>query len=248
MTTIDARGNNGRALSTQLQKRGITAAQWHTLAKNLYPGARIESVLMLIDYCHARRLDPLKKPAHIVQMLVKDAATGKESYRDVILPGIYELRTTAHRTREYLGHSAPEYGPIIKFAGVEAPEWCEMTMKRLIGKQIAEFPVRVYFREVLGTKKDGKQNFDGDPSLLQGRKQIVSKYICQRATHLTQLARAKERAEIRACEDGGGMGMETRLKCAQSSGHSDIWFSKCVPSVPGGAASVAAPNTRATPP
>jgi hypothetical protein len=47
------------------------------------------------------------------------------------MPGIYELRTTAQRTGQYLGHSKAEYGPTSRnCAGVKAPEWCEFTVYR----------------------------------------------------------------------------------------------------------------------
>lgn len=143
-----------RSLSVQLTERSITNPQWHTLSKSLYPGASQASVLMVIDYCRARNLDPLKKPCHIVPMQIK---VGRDyEWRDVILPGIYELRTTAMRTGLYLGHSKPEYGPEIEFMGVKAPEYCDLTIYRWndVAKLRAEFPVRVRFAEVCGTTWD----------------------------------------------------------------------------------------------
>lgn len=150
----------GRSLSTQLAERSITSAQWHTLSKSLFPGAKTESVLLAVDYCRARNLDPLKKPCHIVPMEVK--VGDRYEWRDVVLPGIYELRTTAQRTGEYLGHSKPEYGEPVEFMGVTAPEWCEMTMYRWNGQaqQRVEFPVRIYFREVCATKRDRKTHVE----------------------------------------------------------------------------------------
>jgi phage recombination protein Bet len=142
-----------------LTKRGITEAQWRTLANSLFPGASPNSVLLVWDYCVARKLDPLKKPCHIVPMEVKNSQ-GKYEWRDVVMPGIYEHRTTAQRTGEYLGHSRPEYGDPVDFKGVKAPEWCELTAYRwnnAAARQI-EFPVRVYFREVVATNKEGKPN------------------------------------------------------------------------------------------
>lgn len=145
-----------RSLSTQLAERNITAAQWHTLSKSLFPGAKQESVLLAIDYCRARNLDPLKKPAHIVPMDVYNSQTGQYEKRDVILPGIYELRTTAQRTGEYLGHTKPEYGDVIEHKGVHAPEWCSVTVYRWneAAQMRAEYPVTVYFAEVCAEKFD----------------------------------------------------------------------------------------------
>lgn len=143
------------------QHPDLSAADWRTLAFNLYPGANPRSVLMVLDYCAARKLDPLKKPCHIVQMNVKDARTGTYEWRDVVLPGIYEYRTTAIRTGLYLGHSEPEYGPEIKVGTVSAPEWCAMTFRRAVSLDhlsvVITFPVRVYFREVVGFKRGDTQ-------------------------------------------------------------------------------------------
>jgi len=134
-------------------RRGIDEAQWRTLMNSLFPGAKAESVLMVVDYCRARKLDPLKKPCHIVPMKVKQG--DDYVWRDVVLPGIYEYRTTAVRTGLYLGHTAPVYGEMREWAGVEAPEWCAMTFKRLgPNGMVIEFPVTVYFREVCNTKDE----------------------------------------------------------------------------------------------
>ena len=48
-------------LPEPVARRGISEAQWRTLCTSLYPGAKPESVLMVIDYCAARKLDPLKR-------------------------------------------------------------------------------------------------------------------------------------------------------------------------------------------
>jgi phage recombination protein Bet len=145
-------------LPEPVARRGINDAQWRTLMNSLYPGAKGESVLLVWDYCKSRNLDPLKKPCHIVPMEVK--VGDKYEWRDVVMPGVYELRTTAQRTGEYLGHSKAEYGPEIELAGVKAPAWCEMVMYRWNATiaQRAEYPVRVLFAEVVATKRDGKAN------------------------------------------------------------------------------------------
>ena len=151
-----------QTLPEQVQKRGISEAQWKTLCNNLYPGANPNSVLMVIDYCAARKLDPLKKPCHIVPMevTVKTSQGDRKEWRDVVMPGIYEYRTTAQRTGFYLGHSEPTYGETVKQNGVEAPEWCAMTFYRwnATAQQKVEFPVRVFFREVVATKSGGQAN------------------------------------------------------------------------------------------
>lgn len=145
-------------LPTPVARRGITEAQWRTLANNLFPGADSSSVLMVWDYCVARKLDPLKKPCHIVPMRVKDSKSGDYVWRDVVMPGIYEYRTTATRTGLYLGHTKPEYGPTIDHLGVQAPEFCNFTVYRwnTEAKMRAEYPVQVRFSEVAATTKDKK--------------------------------------------------------------------------------------------
>lgn len=148
------------SLPQAVSDRGITKEQWRTLMKSLYPGADSSSVLMVIDYCKSRKLDPMKKPCHIVPMRVKDARSGNYEWRDVVMPGVYELRTTAMRTGEYMGHSKPEYGEMIDHAGVTAPEYCELEIYRWHpGSQTRiAFPVRVYFRESVATDRNGTAN------------------------------------------------------------------------------------------
>lgn len=145
-----------RDLPESVVKRGINEGQWNTLCRSLFPGANPSSVLLVWDYCKARGLDPLKKPVHIVPMEVRDAKTNTYEWRDVVMPGIYEYRTTAHRTGEYLGHSEPVYGPEKEQFGVMAPEWCQMTIYRWNAKanQKVPFPVQVFFSEVVATKRD----------------------------------------------------------------------------------------------
>jgi len=145
-------------LPEPVMRRGLSEAQWRTLCDSLYPGASPRSVLMVIDYCAARKLDPMKKPCHIVPMEVKIG--DRYEWRDVILPGIYELRTTAQRTGEYLGHDKAVYGPLIDVKGVKAPEYCEFTVYRWneLAKTRVAFPVQTFFREVVATKRDGTPN------------------------------------------------------------------------------------------
>jgi phage recombination protein Bet len=143
-------------LPAPVARRGISDAQWRTLKNNLFPGAQSESVLMVWDYCVARKLDPMKKPCHIVPIRVKQG----DDYvtRDVVMPGIYEYRTTAIRTGFYMGHSKAEYGPEIECLGLRAPEWCSITIYRWspAASCRVEFPVTVYFSECVATKKDYK--------------------------------------------------------------------------------------------
>jgi len=143
-----------RELPEPVARRGILEAQWMTLCNSLYPGANPKSVLMVWDYCSSRNLDPMKKPVHIVPMEIK---VGDEyQWRDVVMPGIYEYRITAHRTGDYLGHEEPVYGPEKEAFGVSAPEWCQFTVFRWNHNARAKVPftVKVFFAEVVATRKD----------------------------------------------------------------------------------------------
>jgi phage recombination protein Bet len=154
-TAIEKRGPE---LPDAVKRRGVNEAQWRTLKSSLYPGASSDAVLMVIDYCRARQLDPMKRPCHIVPVEVKVGE--RYEWREIVMPGIYELRTTAQRTDLYLGHSTPDYGPTITVGTVAAPEWCAITFYRLhpgTGQRI-EFPVRTLFREVVAKDRAGKVN------------------------------------------------------------------------------------------
>ena len=140
-------------LPAPVARRGISEAQWRTLDQ-LFPGARGESKLLVWDYCIARQLDPMKKPCHIVPMRVKQG--DDYIWRDVVMPGIYEYRTTAARTGQYLGHSIPQYGELVEIFGRMVPVSCSITVYRWNDKaqQRAEYPVTLWFEECCATKKD----------------------------------------------------------------------------------------------
>jgi phage recombination protein Bet len=150
-------------LSTQLVRREVDDATWNTLKNSIFPGASNASILMAVDYCLARKLDVLKKPCHIVPMEVK---TGKKDqngwdlteWRDIIMPGIYELRTTAMRTGQYAGCSDVEFGETVEFMGVKAPVSARMVVYRFAknGQKI-EFPATVYFEEACAMKGKGEK-------------------------------------------------------------------------------------------
>jgi phage recombination protein Bet len=145
-----------------LEKRGIDEALWSAIGSSIFPGASEESKLLAFDYCKARGLDILKKPCHIVPMNVKDAKTGQYSWRDVIMPGIAEQRITAHRTGQYAGQDAPVFGPSVNLViGRDThtvPEYCTVTVYRLIEGQRVGISNTEYFEEACGTVKDGSLN------------------------------------------------------------------------------------------
>lgn len=139
-------------------QRGIDEYTWSALQNSVFPGARAESIALAVDYCKARKLDVMKKPCHIVPMYVKDQQTGQSSWRDVIMPGIYEQRTTAFKTGQMGGQDDPVFGPLINYRGVEAPEWCRVTVYRFINGQRCAFTHTEYFAEACAVTKQGDIN------------------------------------------------------------------------------------------
>ena len=138
--------------------RDISPETWNALTTSLYPGAQEQSVLMAYDYCKARKLDPLKKPVHIVPMQIatsKKDANGFpiKEWRDVIMPGISEIRTTAARTGEYAGQDEPKFGTPINYLGVEAPESCTVTVYRMVKGNRVGFTHTEWFSEAVAIKK-----------------------------------------------------------------------------------------------
>lgn len=145
-------------IQTALIERNIDTAVWTTLQNSVFPGAKDESILLAVDYCKARKLDILKKPCHIVPMSVTDAKTGNKNWRDVIMPGIYEQRITAFRTGQMAGQDEPVFGDTVTFRGIEAPEWCRVTVYRFINNERCAFSHTEYFSEACATTKEGKPN------------------------------------------------------------------------------------------
>ncbi|MGF3025591.1 phage recombination protein Bet [Methylobacterium aquaticum] len=137
-----------------MQERfGVSLTEWRALVDAVFPLAKEpSSVILALSYCRARNLDPFKKPVHIVPMW--NAALNRMV--ETVWPGIGELRTTAFRTGQYAGRDEAKYGETIttKIGAVEIqfPEWCQVTVYRLLGGQRLPFPgPRVYWRESYAT-------------------------------------------------------------------------------------------------
>lgn len=151
-----------------------------TLTNSLYPGAKRESVIAVLQYCRAAGLDPVQRPVHIVPMNVKtgerDGDGDVYEWRDIVLPGIGLYRTQAARTGLYAGQDEPEFGPLKtltyskKFTewktnaqgrrykneewreiDIEYPEWCKVTVWRLVQGVPRAFVARELWVENYGT-------------------------------------------------------------------------------------------------
>ena len=151
------------------------------LQSSLYPGASVPSIKMVISYCKASNLDPMQKPVHIVPMKVSSGRKDDKGWdikenRDVIMPGIGLYRIQGARTGEYAGVSTPTFGPTrtLEFAAeswedgdggrrvkrqtkasMDYPEWCEITVQRLVNGVPRDFPAREYWMENYATKSPG---------------------------------------------------------------------------------------------
>lgn len=137
------------------ERFGIDRASWKALVEAIFPNAStVESVVLALSYCQARKLDPFKRNVHIVP--IWDSKRG--CMVDTVWPGIGELRTTAFRTQEYAGKDDTTFGPIVtqKVGQVDVtyPEWAQATVYRVVkGQRVAFAGPRVYWLETYATKK-----------------------------------------------------------------------------------------------
>lgn len=151
-----------QAIGAPLSHFGLDEAMWNVLCSSMFPGAKPESIIMAVEYAKARNLDIMKKPCHIVPMSVKDAKTGQSQWRDVIMPSITEIRITASRTGEYAGQDAPVFGDMVEMQfgqkRITAPEFCTVTVYRIVHGEKVAFSHTEYFEEACATTKDGSPN------------------------------------------------------------------------------------------
>lgn len=135
------------------ERFGIDKGTWKVLVEAIFPAAKtVDAIAMALSYCKSRGLDVMKRPVHIVPMW--DSARG--AMVETVWPGISELRTTASRTAGYAGCDVAEFGePItmdfsgrvrrgggwedIEVKGLEFPEWCRITVYRIVAGQRCKF-------------------------------------------------------------------------------------------------------------
>lgn len=141
--------------------RGGTQEQWSVLTKQFFPDAKSpDTVMLVVDYCRARKLDPMLKPFHIVPFY----KNGQEC--DSIVPGVNLYEIIAHRTGEFGGADKPVYSAEKKHvfthrsggkqAIVECPDSCSVTVYRdRPGKQRAAFTGEIFYKEYATLVKSG---------------------------------------------------------------------------------------------
>ncbi len=141
-----------KEVDAELKELGVSAGAFKTLREVLYRDAAVNSVLMVLRYCKARNLDPMKKPCHIVPIWDKDLhGPGKGGNIDTVWPGISELRTTASRTKQYAGKDEPVFGPDVteEIGGVNMtyPAWCKITVYKKLGQMRNAYTAQVFWKE-----------------------------------------------------------------------------------------------------
>ncbi len=121
------------------------------IRKHYAPGADDIEFEHFLGVCKARRLNPELKQIYFIKF--PDRKNGGHTVS--IIASIEGYRLIAHRTGVYLGCSEPkfEYNGTTK----KYPISCSITVRKLVGSQIAEFTSIVFAEE--------QQNFSGQKSI-----------------------------------------------------------------------------------
>lgn len=142
---------------TKIENTAITSMPeselMEVLQSSLYPGASLPSIKLVLGYCKAAGLDPMRKPVHIVPMWDAKA----QAMRDVVMPGIGLYRTDASRTGECAGVTEPEFGPDVTEAiggqTITFPLWCRVTVsRRMPTGEMSTFTAREFWKENYAVK------------------------------------------------------------------------------------------------
>lgn len=141
----------------------VKPQQWRVLTDAIWPNAKTaEAVLMALEYCRVRNLDPFKRPVHIVPMY----STASKRTIETCWPGINELQVTAARSGAWAGMDEPVWGsereytftgksgeddegrPVqAKDVTVRVPESCTVTVYRNVDGRRESFAEPVYWIE-----------------------------------------------------------------------------------------------------
>ena len=146
-------------LPVAAEQRGIAPHQWNVFKNVIFRGAAEDTVLVALDYCKARGLNPLKKPVHIVQTWNPET----KRMEDSIWEGIASHRIEATRSGDYAGKDKADWGEeltlTIEGRSYIYPEWCQITIYKMVQGEARPFPgPRCYFREFYASKKGGHPN------------------------------------------------------------------------------------------
>jgi phage recombination protein Bet len=179
---------------SELERLGIDEAKWRVLSEMTFPTARTpEALVMVLEYCRARGLDPLKRPVHVVPMW--NAALGREV--ETVWPGINEVQTTAARTGLWAEMDSPRFGSELtrSFRGrrrsaegwedvelsLTFPAWCEVTVWRLVNGARCAFSEPVFWLEAYSRSGGARSELPNDMWVRRPRGQLLK---CAKAASL----------------------------------------------------------------
>jgi phage recombination protein Bet len=164
--------------------------KFRVIKNTLYPGSSDAEAQMVLDYCSARKIDPMLKPVHLVPMSVKTDKKDKANkaiyeFRSVVMPGIGLYRIDAARTNQYAGISEPEFGEdITEMVGaikITYPKWCRVIVKRLMSNgTIVEFSAKEFWKENYATKSRD----DSSPNAMWSKRVYAQLAKCAEAQAL----------------------------------------------------------------
>lgn len=162
MNSNQAPARREPSLSQQLAKMGIEPIVFRSL-QDLHPGATSQSLMMILRYCQATKLDPMRAPVVILPI------DGKQTP----VLSINGLRAHAVRTGCYAGSRVEFADTVEKIDSLSLPTWCRYVVGRTLpdGSR-ADFEGQVWAREVVGRNRDGK----------------ITKIWQQRSMHMLQIA------------------------------------------------------------
>lgn len=135
-----------QSLSAQLSAMNVEPVVFRAM-QDIHPGANANSLMMMLRYCQASRLDPLRAPVVILPI------DGKQ----VPVLSLNGLRAHAVRTGRYGGSRIEYAGEVADVDGLSLPTWCKCTVQRVMDDgSRAEFEGQVFASEAVSKTKSGK--------------------------------------------------------------------------------------------
>lgn len=205
----------------ELERLGIDEAKWRVLSEMTFPMARTaQAIVMVLEYCRARGLDPLKRPVHIVPMW--NAALGREV--ETVWPGINEVQTTAARTGLWAGMDSPRFGPELtrSFRGrrrngdawedaeltLTFPAWCEVAVWRLVNGARCAFSEPVFWLEAYSRSGGVRSELPNEMWVRRPRGQLLkcAKAASLRAAFPEEADYTAEEMEGKVIDAGSALG------------------------------------------
>jgi phage recombination protein Bet len=137
---------------------GIDHKKWRVLVEAVFPNAKTAAAIVLaLGYCKAKGYDPFKRAVHIVP--VYNSALKKMV--ETVWPGINSILTDAARTGAFAGIDPPVYGDDVtrtfreynengtvkREVEITFPEWCRITVYRMVSGVRCPFIGEVFWEE-----------------------------------------------------------------------------------------------------